>query len=368
MSNPRRIGRLLYRKSRSELNESEEKELTVWRRESPENEQLFRDKMDPEEMRSSMIRLYEERDLIFEKIKKRVPELADAKLSNQDFSDFKEEGKYVRMTPARNLRRATAFGLIVLSVILYILLRACGILHKTVEGDPDAVFNSPEGIENAGDEYNFGLSAGKAGITAERNEIGDLDYYASSKNRDKTLRYTVATAHKGNLRHARLILPDSTWIWLNISTWIKYPRNFSQDTIHISLDGEAYIEGKRDSLHPYIISLLPIRPPLVEGQRQLPSTANPAFSGPSRQLPTKLVIEASTAHFDVISYSDSLTTLITAITGNILINIDSTAGTPPSRLQLFAGQQAELKDGKLNVVENVDVNKILTRAKWYAGK
>ena len=129
----------------------------------------------------------------------------------------------------------------------------------------------------------------------------------------------MSTALKGNLRHARLILPDSTWIWLNISTWIKYPRNFSQDTIQISLDGEAYIEGKRDSLHPYFISLLPIRTSSVEHQKQLPPTAN-------RQLPTKLVIEASTAHFDVTSYSDSLTTLITAITGNIFIRMDSICG------------------------------------------
>ena len=234
MNNPRRIGRLLYRKSRNELNESEERELTVWRKESPENEQLFLDKMDPEKVRSSMIRYYEKRDLIFEKIKKRVPELADANLSNQDFSDFKEEGKYARMSPARILRRAT-FGLIVLSVIVVILLRACGILHKTVEGDPDAVFNSPEGIENAGDEINLGFYMGKAGIDPVRNQIGGLDYYASSKNRDKKLRYTVSTALKGNLRHARLILPDSTRIWMNISTWIKYPRNFSQDWQYISV-------------------------------------------------------------------------------------------------------------------------------------
>ena len=360
MNNPRRIGRLLYRKSRNELNESEERELTVWRKESPENEQLFLDKMDPEKVRSSMIRYYEKRDLIFEKIKERVPELADAKLSNQDFSDFEEEGKYVRMSPARILRRAT-FCLIVLSVILVILLRACGILHKTVEGDPDAVFNSPEGIENAGDEGNLGFYMGKAGIDPVRNQIGGLDYYASSKNRDKKLRYTVSTALKGNLRQVRLILPDSTWIWMNISTWIKYPRNFSQDTIHIGLDGEAYIEGKRDSLHPYIISLMRIRPSKVESINGQPSTVN-------RQPSTNIIVEASTAHFDVISYSDSLTTLITAITGNILIGMDSTAGKPRSHIQLFAGQQAEVKDGKLNVVESVDINKILTRAKWYTGK
>jgi len=48
--------------------------------------------------------------------------------------------------------------------------------------------------------------------------------------------------------------------------------------------------------------------------------------------------------------------------------MDSAAGKPRSQLQLFAGQQAELKNGKFNVVENVDVKKILTRAKWYSGK
>ena len=87
MSSPRRIGRLLYKKSRNEISESEEKELTVWRKESPENEKLFLDKLDPEKVRISMIRLYEERDLIFEKIKERIPELAHEKLSNHDFPE-----------------------------------------------------------------------------------------------------------------------------------------------------------------------------------------------------------------------------------------------------------------------------------------
>ena len=99
-----------------------------------------------------------------------------------------------------------------------------------------------------------------------------------------------------------------------------------------------------------------IRPSKVESINGQPSTVN-------RQPSTNIIVrEASTAHFDVISYSDSLTTLITAITGNILIGMDSTAGKPRSHIQLFAGQQAEVKDGKLNVVESVDINKILTRA------
>ena len=68
------------------------------------------------------------------------------------------------------------------------------------------------------------------------------------------------------------------------------------------------------------------------------------------------------------AYSDSSAIHITAITGNIFIRMDSAAGKPQTQLQLFAGQQAEVKDGKLNVVENVDLNKILTRARWYTGK
>ncbi len=366
MNNPERIGSLLYGKRRGELTADEEKELATWRSQSPENEQLFRDKMDPEKVRASMIELYQARDRVYNKLKGVIPELANAELSDLDFSDSDvpdsiPEGKYFRMFPSTRTLRRAALWLIVVGVILVILLRACGIMHKTVEGDPDAVFASPEGLENGRDEWNLGVSAGFAGITIERNQLGDLDYYASSKNRDKQLRYTVATAHKGNLRHARLILPDSTWIWLNVSTWIKYPRNFSQDTIQISLDGEAYIEGKRDSLHPYIISLLRIRLSEVESTNRQPSTVN-------HQPSAKVIIEASTAHFDVISYSDSLTTLITAITGNILIRMDSTAGQSRSHIQLFAGQQLEAKDGKINVIQNVDVNKVLTRAKWYGGK
>ena len=342
MSSPRRIGRLLYKKSRNEISESEEKELTVWRKESPENEKLFRDKMDPEKVRSSMIRLYEERDLVFEKIKKRIPELADAKLSELDFAGEAMERKYFRMFPIS--RRATIGAIIVLGFVLYLILRATGCISKSAGDNSDAVYVSPEGVEIVLDDFNRGNLAGKADIDLEKNETGQYDYYASSRDRDKKLQYTLRSPKKEGFR---LILPDSTWIWVNSGTTIKYPVNFSQDSIHINVVGEAYIEGKRDSLHPYIITL--------------PLTVN-------RQPSTNVTVKASSAHFDVKVYSDSSAILITAITGNIFIRMDSTAGQPRSHIQLFAGQQLEAKDGKINVIQNVDVNKVLERVKWSSGK
>jgi hypothetical protein len=230
-----------------------------------------------------------------------------------------------------------------------------------VEGDPDAIIASPEHMENEADETKLGFRMGFANIDPVRTKIGGFDYYAHSKNRNRKRKYGVATAKKGNLQQVRLILPDSTWIWLNRSTWIKYPVNFLQDSIHIVLDGEGYFEGIRDSLHPYIISLMTLRPADDNISRQKPSTVN-------RQPSTNIIVTAATAHFDINAYSDSSAIMITAITGSIRIRIDSTAKNPKSDLQLIAGQQAEIKDLKLNVIEHVDVEKVLKSAKWYTGK
>ena len=342
MSNPRKIGRLLYRKSRNELNESEEKALAVWRKESPENEQLYLDKMDPEKVRSSMIRYYEKRDLIFEKIKKRVPELADAKLSNQDFSDFKEEGKYSRMFPLRQV--AYFGGLFVLGFFIFMILRITGVISKTPITHKDAVGDSPEGVEIVIDDASTSFGATRAGIEMKENEIGEKDYYAENRDRDKRWRYSVPT---GDQRRFRLIFTDGTWVWVHSNTRIKYPINFSQDTIRVTVLGEAYFEVNKDSLHPYIINQ--------------PSTAN-------SQPPTRISITAYSAHFDVNAYPDSSAMLITVITGNLSMRMDSVAGKPQSEIQLSTGQQAEVKDGKMTVIQNVDVNKILERARWYNAK
>jgi hypothetical protein len=347
MSSPRRIGNLLYKKSRNELNAGEEKELNAWRKESPENEQLFLDKMDPEKVRSSMIRLYEERDLIFEKIKAIIPELANEKLSNQDFSDpdFHEstqERKYFRMVPSSRVAR---FGcLIVISAVLYLFLRLTGVIHKTVRANPDAVGVSPEGLEVQIDGGSVGYRAARARIDLEDNKLCEKDYYATSRDKDRRMRYSLPT---GDVRHFRLILPDSTWIWVHANTRIKYPVNFSQDTIHVTVLGKAYFEVNKDSHHPYII----IQPAIVSH----------LSSGP-------LTIEAVTSHFDIEAYPDSSAMRVTVITGNIFVRRDSVAGKPREEFRLSAGQQLETKNDSMRIIEHVDVNQILTRTKWYAGK
>lgn len=51
----------------------------------------------------------------------------------------------------------------------------------------------------------------------------------------------------------KLILPDSTVVFLNSGSYLKYPSKFFGQTREISLKGEAYFEVKKDAEHPFIV-------------------------------------------------------------------------------------------------------------------
>ena len=50
-----------------------------------------------------------------------------------------------------------------------------------------------------------------------------------------------------------LILPDSTHVWLNAQSRIVYPERFEGKERKIFMDGEAFFEVKKDSLHPFVV-------------------------------------------------------------------------------------------------------------------
>ncbi len=269
MNHPKRIGTLLYRYNRNELTDKEKRELAEWRALSADNEQLFRDKTDPEKVRNEMTALYDSRDRVFQQVRESYPGIANAKLSNQDFPESGADEKPARIFHVS--RRAAAILIVVLGASLYFVLRGTGLIGRNEGNSYEAVFVSPEGVEIALDDIHRGYLAGSAGITFKKNEKGELDYIASENSgaaRDKN--YALRSKKGG---HFRLSFPDGTWIWFNSATTIRYPANLSQDSIHVKLEGEAYFEVKRDSAHPLILSLRPTvnRQPTTYRQ---PSTVN----------------------------------------------------------------------------------------------
>jgi len=86
--------------------------------------------------------------------------------------------------------------------------------------------------------------------------------------------------------------PDGTMVWVNAETHISYPANFTNDTIRMTLQGEAYFELS-DSAHPYIITI--------------PSTVNRSRNNAGSTISVirqPLTVIPPSKPFDIIAYPE----------------------------------------------------------------
>lgn len=75
---------------------------------------------------------------------------------------------------------------------------------------------------------------------------GGLFYYFSPNNE-----MIEISAAYGEQKH--LILPDSSEIWLNSGSTIRYPETFAKDKRLVTLNGEAYFSVKKETAKPFIV-------------------------------------------------------------------------------------------------------------------
>ena len=75
---------------------------------------------------------------------------------------------------------------------------------------------------------------------------GGIFYYLSPQN--EMIEVSVAYGEQ-----KRLILPDSSEVWLNAGSTILYPETFAKDKRLVMLDGEAYFSVKKDTASPFIV-------------------------------------------------------------------------------------------------------------------
>ena len=70
-----KIAELIFAYLRDELTPEQEQELAEWRSLSGENEQFFQEETDPENIRKAITELYEDKDIVWQKIRNKVPGL-----------------------------------------------------------------------------------------------------------------------------------------------------------------------------------------------------------------------------------------------------------------------------------------------------
>jgi hypothetical protein len=166
-----------------------------------------------------------------------------------------------------------------------------------------------------------GAIANEKGVIISKSKGGKLVYKVSNENSldDHPLTNTLSTA-KGETY--QLKLPDGTVVFLNASSTLEYPENFSGTVRRVvKLTGEAYFEVAKDGKHPFVVKTV---------QQQ---------------------IEVLGTHFNVNSYPDETNTQTTLLEGSVNV----TRNNDRAMRHLSPGQQSILDPYQL-VVHDADVD------------
>ncbi|HWW42914.1 FecR family protein [Pedobacter sp.] len=134
----------------------------------------------------------------------------------------------------------------------------------------------------------------------------------------------------------KVLLPDSTEVWLNSGSRIRFPKNLETSAIrNVQLTGEGFFKVKRDVKHPFIVKSLNLQ---------------------TRVLGTSFNIKAWVKNQPEV----------TVMTGKVAVSRDS-AGTQSAAIHLLPNQKAVYSriSGKLH---KEDVEEAADANAWISGK
>jgi transmembrane sensor len=78
--------------------------------------------------------------------------------------------------------------------------------------------------------------------------------YLSQQRRLTTSEVIYNEVHAAFGTRSAIILADSSLVWLNAGSSLKYPDRFNTETRQVFLEGEAYFEVRSDPSHPFIVN------------------------------------------------------------------------------------------------------------------
>ncbi|RIH66380.1 DUF4974 domain-containing protein [Mariniphaga sediminis] len=155
-------------------------------------------------------------------------------------------------------------------------------------------------------------------------------YFATQKTSQKELPLTWHTLETPAGMRSEFILPDSTRVYLNSKTRLRYPLVFSNNIREVELTGEAYFEVAENKKVPFIVNT------------------------------GRVNIEVTGTEFLATNYLHENVTEIVLVEGNINLFQGNYSAGRRDIVQLKPGQKALLKEGdKRMVTSHVDVEKYL---------
>ncbi|MDP2338966.1 MAG: DUF4974 domain-containing protein [Bacteroidota bacterium] len=166
--------------------------------------------------------------------------------------------------------------------------------------------------------------------TEIKNTGNQLEYISKNEQPDK-IKYNTLKIPRGG--EYFLILSDSTKIWLNSETTLRFPVQFAADVRSVELTGEAYFEVSKNEKKPFLVS-----------------------SG--SQLVTVLGTQ-----FNVSSYAENQSIYTTLVEGKVEVSLSN---NPEVKLMLKPSEQSILNTNNNQVQKRtVDINQYVA---WKDGR
>lgn len=221
--------KLLVRKYlESKTSVSEEEMLYVWLQKDKKNINIFKDEM------SLFMFIQSKEDSMDPQIAFEEFKFTIEKKSNKPvkFLNYKSYYKYV--------------------AILIVIISSTYFIKTSFTPDQESVNTSSINI-NKEVSNQIILVRGDGTEEELKNEQEELSYINEAST-EESLVYNEIKIPKGQI--FKLVLSDSTVVWLNASTKLKYPKKFinSQTTRTVELEGEAYFEVAHNPNKPFIVN------------------------------------------------------------------------------------------------------------------
>ncbi|WEK21632.1 MAG: FecR family protein [Candidatus Pedobacter colombiensis] len=169
------------------------------------------------------------------------------------------------------------------------------------------------------------------GVKISKTADGQLIYQVTGDTElaSKTIKYNTIETPKGG--QYRVVLPDSSRVWLNAFSSLTFPTTFANQTERrVTLSGEAYFEVSKKATHiPFIV--------LSRGQE----------------------LEVLGTHFNIEAYKDGKNIKTTLLEGSVrlsLLNKQGFNNLKDKSITLSPGDQSTLHINKDLSVNKVDVN------------
>ncbi|MBO9153503.1 FecR family protein [Chitinophaga sp. GCM10012297] len=315
---PKVISDLIARHLNDELNDQERQELDKWVQQSEDHQRFFRQFTDEASLASALKEYETSRDIVYNKIKEAV-------------SFNGQAGKKIVNIRRLRMRRFAAVAASLLALagafVWWNLLEnnagvpGTAVTQNTGNGrpaSPGAVLKLADGKEIVLDDAVDGAVA-KQGNTRITKQGGQLSY--AGNNSGSQVLYNTLSTPKGKIY--QLLLPDSSKVWLNAASSIRFPTAFTGGERSVEVTGEVYFEVKQNAEMPFHVAV---------SQRA--------------------AIDVLGTSFNVNAYGNEEALRATVLTGSVRVRMAEQEDGKQG-VVLKPGQQAQLK--QLEVVQSITV-------------